>query len=773
MNLRLIHIATAGLALCALAIAARAQSDPPGSRELDEARRLYPPEVTRAVLTGTFPSPAGVDDALRDAIGRDRLTELRTGSSEVSGRENDVAALCLARLKVPRQSLRPPPGAGGGRAPAEAVTVARISSQYPPAPGKTGGTFRTGQDADLVLSAIDFDQTGGPLLFNHPMGIATDGSRLFLADTYNNRVLIWNSLPDGNTPPDLVLGQPDFDANATGSGLGQMNFPVNVACGGGRLVVADTQNHRLLIWSRMPEKSGAPADYEIRGGGDRGGLQAGKSSFIWPWGVWTDGRRLVLSSTMGGWVLIWNEFPKSGDVPADLLLRAGGMFGTPRTITSDGTCLIVGDHNSRVGVEPGARPSAGGSGTYFWRRFPTRDDQPCDYFRRDPSGEGPWLRGTFLSDGRLCLLGRTLYLWNSFPQEAGTAPDLAIRGYDFRPGDHVGAAAAGERLYIVCGNGNRVVAYRKTPTGADQPPDFAIGAPDIHTDTLQTNFIMSNPAPTSDGKSLFVASDFDCKMYVWRQRPDRSGAPPDFVYSLPGGVHQVAVHNDRMVAAGNQGVFIWDKVPRDGERPSRSFRSHFGGVPLQAVRGVALDDRHLYLSDLEAGRVYVWKGIPSGDENPVTTLEVKQPSRISSDGEFLVVASPESHGVFIFRVGEVEQGVEPQFVGERHHRPGADEGPERYGGVHFNLALAGLACKGRLFVADAPFGRVLVWDHIEDALAARAPDAILGASGAADVQPEIGRNRLFSPASLSFDGCYLWVGETKFSERLLRFSPKE
>ncbi|MEM3012477.1 MAG: hypothetical protein QW084_03850, partial [Candidatus Hadarchaeales archaeon] len=112
-------------------------------------------------------------------------------------------------------------------------------STYSTASGGTSGWFHTGQDADLMLSGIDFNNTGGPLLFNHPSGIATDGQRLFLADTFNNRVLIWNTMPTGNVPPDLVLGQKDFISNDPGPGRDQLNWPFGVATDGTHLVVAD------------------------------------------------------------------------------------------------------------------------------------------------------------------------------------------------------------------------------------------------------------------------------------------------------------------------------------------------------------------------------------------------------------------------------------------------------------------------------------------------------------------------------------------------------
>ena len=46
--------------------------------------------------------------------------------------------------------------------------------------------FRTGQNADLMLSGVDFNNTGGPLLFNHPSGIASDGTHFLLCDRFNN-----------------------------------------------------------------------------------------------------------------------------------------------------------------------------------------------------------------------------------------------------------------------------------------------------------------------------------------------------------------------------------------------------------------------------------------------------------------------------------------------------------------------------------------------------------------------------------------------------------
>jgi hypothetical protein len=65
---------------------------------------------------------------------------------------------------------------------------------------------------------------------------------------------------------------------------------------------------------------------------------------------------------------------------------------------------------------------------------------------------------------------------------------------------------------------------------------------------------------------------------------------------------------------------------------------------------------------------------------------------------------------------------------------------------------------------------VLIWRNIEDAILGKGADVTLGIKS---WRPEIGKDRLFWPAVPSFDGDYLWLGEIKFSGRILRFSPRQ
>lgn len=699
---------------------------------------------------GTIPAPAGFQECLAEQMGQARLKELGTGSVEPTGQENDIAAVCLMKLAVPPESLHvttlPPPGRQPQHPP-PGVQAVNVDSEYRVAPGGLSGWFTSGQAADIMLSGIDFNDSGGPLLFNHPKGIATDGTRLLLADGNNNRVLIWNSLPTGNTPPDLVLGQPDSISNNPGTDLDQMNWPAGVATDGQHVLVADTYNDRILIWNQFPTQNGVPADIVLDG---KSGFQFGKPSktgFGWPWGVWTNGEKLVVTSTSGGYALIWNTFPTRDNQPADLYLTAGGDMGTPRTITSDGNHLIIGDHN--------ARNTSGDIGNFFWKRFPTTDDAPYDFFSPDPlDSRGAWMQGDFTLDGKLVMLGSTLHVWDQFPASASDPPALSVSGFRFAGGDGAGLAVAGNRIYVSLYNGNRIVAYNNIPTSPQQEPDFAIGSPDIHTNTLDTHYFITNGVPATDGKSLFVSSDFDRKLYVWKQIPDQSGAYPDLVYLLPEAPWDNALWGNMLALAGKDTVFLWKELPTAGQPPDDIYQRGIGGIRLKNITGVALDDRHFYLSDFDANRVYVWEGIPAADTPPAFSLSVDSPWRLFSDGKYLAVTSIFNHTVYLYRVADLSASTRPAAIG---------------GVGTFNLPQNAIVTQGSLFIADTGFNQVHVWKNVADAIAGKGPDVILGKGGQGTPPLQL-KDALFWPAGLAFDGSYLWVGEFKFSGRLLRFS---
>jgi hypothetical protein len=148
----------------------------------------------------------------------------------------------------------------------------------------------------------------------------------------------------------------------------------------------------------------------------------------------------------------------------------------------------------------------------------------------------------------------------------------------------------------------------------------------------------------------------------------------------------------------------------------------------------------------------VWEGIPARDAEPKAVLAVDRPTRLSSDGTWLLVGCTENQSIRVFRVDELASNPAPRTVG----------GPGR-----FNLPEHALVAQGRMFVADTVSSRVHCWNRIEDALAGKPADAVLGSL---EPRPATRRDGLFWPGAVSFDGSYLWVGEYKFSGRPPRFS---
>ena len=638
------------------------------------------------------------------------------------------------------------------------------------------GWFTTGQDADILLSGIDFNNagylntSGDGLLFNHPMNIATDGTRLLLADTRNNRVLVWNSIPDGNVPPDIALGQDNLTTNNPGTGLNQMNWPVGVSTADEKVVVTDTYNDRILIWNTFPTSNGQPADLYIDFKND----SDIKEWIEWPWAVWTNGEKLIATSTANtpSSVLIWNTFPTTNNQKADLYLRGKNpddgteRFGTPRSIGTDGeSYLVIGDHNP---VESSY------TGCFFWNSFPTTNNEPYDFFMGNPIDPFQMMWGGVKStDGKFITVASPgIAIWNSVPTEE-VEPDLFVgkhrplihsdswkcdeNGYFFDDGDGYDLAITpAGKLFISLYNGNKIVVFNSLPTYKEQCPDYAIGAPDINTNTLDTNYIMQNLIPATNGASLFVSSDFDQKLYIWESIPTTSGTHPDNVYLLDFPPGDNALFGNTFVIAGWKTVQIWTALPTCGNPADITFNGQIGPVTFQDIPGVALDAKYLYIADKGAGRLYVWNALPDSNSSPLFSLNISEIGRLSSDGTYLAVTKftgVNDARVYIYSVDGLSESSTPM----------AEFWLVNGSPIGFPTALV---ADNHLFICDNNLNRIIAWQSIQDAINGSNPDAVLGQ---AECRPAIGVNTLFCPQGLASHRNRLWVGEYKFSSRLVGF----
>ena len=721
------------------------------AQDLFASTELYQNMVAN-ILTGSASSPSGFDECISSAIGADALIMIRANVT-AEAMDRDEAMICLFSLGYQPEELI-----------LSTIPVETLSTtyQYGNLSNKTG-PFVSNQDADIVLGAIDFNTTGGPLLFNHPSGIATDGTRLLMADSYNNRVLIWNTLPESNESPDIVLGQENFYTNAPGTGRSNMNWPKSIATDGEKVVVTDTYNDRILIWNEFPNENGEAADIVLQGSDT--GTKLLKNNLLWPWGVWTDGDRLAITSTQQGGVLIWNDFPTRDNESADIKLTGNGALGTPRQITSDGNSLIIGDHNASVNGQRGV-------GTFFWKTFPDRDEKPYDFYMSDPIDLGtgaPWMRGDFTADSKLLVLGSALYVWDSFPEDSDSSPTLTVNGgYEkwgasfLKATDHTDLAIAGDKVFLTT-NYHTISVYDSIPINPEQKPDFVIGGPDIYTNTLESNNFLFNPIPATDGKSLFVVSDAGY-MHVWKNIPQESGVAPDYIYSIGPdsiafSVGDVTLFDETLILGGRDMILKWDSLPTSGEPPDILLDGQVGSVKIGnvsneslGITGVAMDENYFYMA-LSTDKIHIWEGFPSPETEPIATLDNIRALNLHSDGTYLVASNGDKHTVTVYRVSDLLTNPKQNIVG----------------GSNINGAAGVYVGNGQLFIADNGFSRIHVWNDVEDAIRGRSADALIGNQSRYDA-PQIGINKLFLPKFLTYDGTYLWVGEVKFSNRLLRFS---
>jgi len=226
----------------------------------------------------------------------------------------------------------------------------------------------TNTPANFVLGQPDFvtanPSNGGAGVFAFPQSawVSTD-NKLVVADTGNNRVLIWNTVPTSNVPPDVVVGQTDMTGNTAGLSQTQLASPSAAAIAGNRLFVVDQSNSRVLIWNTVPTTNGAPADVVL---GEPTFTTVPplntvtQSSLLAPQGLWTDGFRLLVADTGNNRIMYWTTIPSTNGANANFVIGQSSFtfsttppsaqtMNTPVGIASDGTRLFVADKgNNRV-----------------------------------------------------------------------------------------------------------------------------------------------------------------------------------------------------------------------------------------------------------------------------------------------------------------------------------------------------------------------------------------------------------------------------------------
>jgi uncharacterized protein (TIGR03437 family) len=296
-----------------------------------------------------------------------------------------------------------------------------------------------GGTADTVLGQTDFtgvNYTSPPTQhgFRLPTAVASDGHYLVVADTSNNRVLIWNSIPSSSGQnADVVVGQKDFvSVKPVTVDATSVRAPQGVWIQGTRLYVADTLNNRVLVWRNIPTTNNQPADIVLGQPNfttvpqidlSKATLDAQANTMLNPVSVTSDGTHLFVTDLGHNRVLVWKTIPDQNQQPADVeigqpdfvsAIANNAFTGSPATTTTDTTNkeTPVLCTTPRTDNDPAGNPT-----------YPLRCEKTLN-FPRFALSDGTRL---FVADGG----NDRILIFNQIPGANGASADVVLGQIDF------------------------------------------------------------------------------------------------------------------------------------------------------------------------------------------------------------------------------------------------------------------------------------------------------------------------------------------------------
>lgn len=185
-------------------------------------------------------------------------------------------------------------------------------------------------EPDLYTGHLPGGLPASSTTLSNPLNCFSDGTRLFVSDRDNNRILIWNTVPTTfNVPADVVIGQTNFtnsNANQGGSvSAAGLSSPRHIYFSGGKLIIADSGNHRILIYNSIPTVHGVSANVVVgqpdflSSSVNRGG-SVSINSLNSPDGCSVKNGRLYIADSNNHRVLIFSNIPSVSDPNAALVI---------------------------------------------------------------------------------------------------------------------------------------------------------------------------------------------------------------------------------------------------------------------------------------------------------------------------------------------------------------------------------------------------------------------------------------------------------------------
>lgn len=567
---------------------------------------------------------------------------------------------------------------------------------------------RLGQRPDLVLGQPDLVSNRTEITastLSSVTSIWSDGARLIVGD--GSRVLIWKSLPTRDfTPADLVLGQRDFStnqSNSAGISAASLGSVAQVTSDGTRVAVADSGNHRVLVWDRFPAVSGAPADRVIGQVDFNTGSNEspGATPLYIPSGVSLEPEHTWVTSyahQRGGLhrvalgAMAVNPPPEltplrsTVDIQPDNIFRGGAV-----TMMADGALAVRVLWGAHVALFR-SPPTTTRASSDLTLGYPTRFREVLSLESASTLESAPHVS----SHGSVLLaadVGR-LMIWDHTPEftfepasyvwgQGGASTN--IRAIDFRGlseqslGAPADVAVRGTTIAVADRGNNRVLLFdRDRVLAGDRRASLVLGQPDFRSyaanrdrDVPSADSLSAPSGVALDGTRLYVADSANHRVLVWSSLPTANGQPADIVLG------QV----DFVGSRPNHG--LGDRSPRDGVGDADD-------AGLFEPVGVSASDTSLFVADRVNNRVLRWaisalrNGAPAsavlGQADATSTVPNRGlgafvpspdgfnlPMGVTADGDDLWVADTENNRVVLVEAASTAPRA-TRWIGQRDGR---------------------------------------------------------------------------------------------------------